>query len=110
MTSRANLLELKLDKLSWHLVWLFAFMEGITVLFLPYFSNIPDQGQISKSPALGFCLGYLGMLTVLLLVNAFSDSILKNIFAEGQVKIKRPFIASFWGAVYLSLIFSFQLH
>lgn len=104
-----NYLAIKPDKLSWHLVWLFAFMEGITVLFLPYFSNASDKAQITKSPALGFCLGYIGMLAVLLLVNAFSNSILKNISTEGQIKIKRPFICSFWGAVYLSLIFAFQM-
>lgn len=104
-----NILEIKPDKISWHLVWIFAFMEGITVLFLPYFSDISSMGQISKSPSLGFILGYIGMLAILLLVNTFSNTFLKNIFTEGQIKIKRPFISSFWGAIFLSLIFTFQL-
>ncbi|MFC1500908.1 hypothetical protein ACFL58_00455 [Elusimicrobiota bacterium] len=102
-------MKIELKKISWHLVWILACLEGITVVFLPYFTGVHEKGQIIKSPILGLFLGYIGMLAALLLINAFGKSFLRNVFAEGKIEIRKPFIVSVWGSVYLALIFLFQL-
>jgi hypothetical protein len=98
----------KINKLSWHLVWIIACLEGITVAILPYVSNIRTEEKITKPPESGLLLGYIGMLAVILLINIFSKNIFPNFFLNKHLKIRKPFLISIWGSVYLSLIFLFQ--
>ena len=93
-----------IGRLPWHLVWIIALMEGITVAILPYVSDLSSTDPVRKPLLSGFLLGYIGMAAVFLAVSFFG----KKLFPDKPVSVKHPLFASFWGGFYLFLIFLFQ--
>ena len=104
----ASGVRVEIEHLPRCLVWIVAGLEGVTVALLPYVSSLPAQGPIAKPPESGFLLGYIGMLTALLLVNACGGKLPSLNLPGGLLRIHRPWLVSIWGGLYLSLIFLFQ--
>jgi hypothetical protein len=100
--------RLEVGRLPWGLVGIVAGLEGVTVAILPYVSSLPAQGPLAKPPESGFLLGYIGMLTALLLVNGCSGKLPALGLAGGPLRINRPWLVSIWGGLYLALIFLLQ--
>lgn len=94
--------------LPWHLAWIVAALEGITVAILPYLSSLPADGPVSKPPESGLLIGYIGMLTAVLLANAFGRTAHSHRHFGRSFRIHDPLLVSLWGGVFLGLIFAFQ--
>ena len=101
-------LRLEIERLPACLVWIVAGLEGVTVALLPYVSSLPAQGPLAKPPESGFLLGYIGMLTALLLVNACGGKLPALGLPGGPLRINRPWLVSIWGGLFLALIFLLQ--
>jgi len=104
----AAALKIEIARVSWNLVWIVAAFEGITVALLPYFATLQPQEPISKPPESGFLLGYIGMLTAALLVNAFSGRIAALRAPDGPLRFRNPLLTSLWGGIFLALVFWLQ--
>jgi len=96
-------LKIEIEKLPWSLVLIAAGLEGITVSILPYAATLQSGQPISKPPETGLLLGYIGMLTAIVLANLLAGRLLGRSF-----NIHRPLIVSIWGGIFLALIFLFQ--
>jgi hypothetical protein len=101
-------LKLQIEALPWNLVWIVSAFEGITVAILPYVTTLQADQPISKPPESGLLLGYIGMLTAILMVNAFGKGALSARIPGGALRIHRPLLISIWGGVFLALVFLFQ--
>jgi hypothetical protein len=101
-------LKLQIAALPWNLVWIVSVFEGLTVAILPYVTTLHADQPISKPPGSGLLLGYIGMLTAILVVNAFAGGASSGRVPGGPLRIHHPLLISAWGAVYLALIFLFQ--
>lgn len=115
-------------KFSWHLVWLFALLEGITVPLLSLFSQEGprvDRASRTASAAVqfaafanrmlivgvyGFVIGFVGAAVVCSLLNwivfprvrvRLNDAVIVRMF--------HPLIVGIWGGVLLAVIFWIQL-
>ncbi len=101
-------MKVEISRLPWILVGISAALEGVTVAILPYVSSLPSNGPISKPPESGLLLGYIGMLTAILLVNAFGRTSISKRIAGGALHIEGAVFISLWGGLFLALIFFFQ--
>lgn len=101
-------LKLAIARLPWVLVGIAAALEGVTVAILPFVSSLPADGPVSKPPESGLFLGYVGMLTAILLVNLFGKYLSAEKFSGRLPRIHNPLLVSIWGGIYLALIFLFQ--
>lgn len=99
-------MRIAIRRLPWHLVWIVSAFEGMTVAILPYLATLQSDQPISKPPESGLLLGYIGMLTAILLANALGAR--RSIITAGTLKIHNPLYVSIWGAIFLALIFLFQ--
>ncbi|MEI6809456.1 MAG: hypothetical protein WCN95_12105 [bacterium] len=99
---------LQIERLPWLLVWIMAALEGVTVSILPYVSNLNAGEEVVKPPQSGLLLGYLGLLTAVILVNAIGSRMVNGTLAVMRFTIKKPFLISIWGSVFLALLFLFQ--
>lgn len=102
------ILKIEIPRVSWHLVWIAAAFEGITVAILPYFATLQPEQPISKPPESGFLLGYIGMFIAVGLANLLGRWTLRSRTPIAPFKIHRPLLISMWGAIFLALIFWFQ--
>ncbi len=101
-------MKVAIARLPWVLVGIAAALEGVTVAILPFVSSLPADGPISKPPESGLLLGYIGMLTVVLLINLVGRTPLSTRIAGGALHVERPFVVAIWGGLFLALIFFFQ--
>ncbi len=101
-------MKVEISRLPWILVGISAALEGVTVAILPYVSSLPSNGPISKPPESGLLLGYIGMLTAILLVNAFGRTSISKRITGGTLHIEGAVFVSLWGGLFLALIFFFQ--
>lgn len=99
---------LQIETLPWHLVWILAALEGVTVAILPYVSNLSAGEAVVKPPQSGLLLGYVGLLTAVILVNAIGSRRVAGTLAGTQFTIRKPFLISIWGSIFLALLFLFQ--
>lgn len=113
---------------SWHLVWLFAILEGITVPLLSLFSQggpRADRASRTASAAVqfaafankllvvgvyGLVIGFVGASIICLLLNRIVFPRVR-IRLNGAVIVRalRPFIVGVWGGVLLAIIFWIQV-
>lgn len=120
---------LKADvNLSWHLVWLFAILEGITVPLLSLFAQGgPRVGRASRTATLaeqfasfaskmvivgiyGLVIGFVGASVVCLLLNwIVFPRVRVRLNDAAIVRVLHPFILGIWGGVLLAVIFWIQL-
>jgi len=103
-----KVLRIEIKSLSWHLVWITAVCETVTVGLLPMFCDIRDYGRVPKSPLLGLGLGYIGTLTVMLLVTVFIRYLMSGRISDAVFRFEKPFFIAAWGGIYLALIFALQ--
>lgn len=113
--------------LSWHLVWLFALLEGITVPLVPLFAQ--SGPRVNPAPrtatgaaqfaafanrmlivgSYGFVIGFVGTLVICLLLNHIVFPRLKVKLNDAViVRVSRPIIAGVWGGALLAIIFWIQ--
>ncbi|MEE2851464.1 MAG: hypothetical protein VX424_02285 [Actinomycetota bacterium] len=114
--------------LSWHLVWLFAILEGITVPLLSVFSQGgPRVGRASRTATVaeqfvafankmliigiyGLVIGFVGASVVCLLLNWIVFPRVRIRLDDAVVvRVLHPFIVGIWGGVLLAIIFWIQL-
>jgi hypothetical protein len=119
---------LKIDvNFSWHLIWIFALLEGVTVPLVPLLSeNGPSVNSTvhNATPAAqlvvfakkmvtvgiyGMSIGFIGTLAICLLLNyiAFRNI---NIHLNNAIirQVARPLAIALWGGVLLAIIFWIQ--
>ena len=114
--------------LSWHLVWLFAILEGITVPLLSLFSQGgPRVARASRTATVaeqfvafankmlivgiyGLVIGFVGASVVCLLLNWIVFPRVRVGLNEAVIlRVLHPFIVGIWGGVLLAVIFWIQL-
>ncbi|WP_197520584.1 hypothetical protein [Mycobacterium sp. E2479] len=114
--------------LSWHLVWLFAILEGITVPLLSLFSQGgPKVGQASRTATAagqfaafasrmllvgiyGLVIGFVGASIICLLLNRIVFPKIKIRLGDAVIaRVLNPLIVGIWGGVLLAVIFWIQL-
>lgn len=108
---------------SWHLVWLFAILEGITVPLLALFSqkgprlgraaavhSVPFANQMLLVGGYGLIIGFVGASILCLLLNVIVFRRIK-VRLNGAVvsRVLHPFIPGIWGGILLAVIFWLQL-
>lgn len=101
-------MKLQVERLPWSLVGIVTAFEAITVAILPYVATLEADQPISKPPESGFLLGYIGMLTAILMVNALSGVASRVRLLDGPLQFHRQLLISIWGGVFLALVFFFQ--
>lgn len=114
--------------LSWHLVWLFAILEGITVPLLSLFAQGgPRVSRASRTATVaeqfvafankmlvvgiyGLVIGFVGASVVCLLLNwIVFPRVRIRLNDAAIVRVLHPFIVGIWGGVLLAVIFWIQL-
>lgn len=110
---------------SWHLVWLFAVLEGITVPLLALFSqrgprlgraptaavhSVPFANKMLIVGGYGLIIGFVGASILCLLLN-FIVFPRVRVRLNGEVvsRVLHPFIPGIWGGILLAVIFWLQL-
>ncbi len=112
---------------SWHLIWIFALLEGITVPLVPLFSkNGPSVNSTVHTATVaaqfvsfaknmmiigmyGISIGLIGTLMVCLLLNHIAFRIIKVHLKNAVVmRVTHPFIIGLWGGLLLAIIFWIQ--
>ena len=112
---------------SWHLIWIFALLEGITVPLVPLFSqNGPSVKSTEHTPTFathfvsfaksmmiigmyGMSIGFIGTLVVCLLLNYIAFRKIKvHLNNEVIMRVTHPFVIGLWGGLLLTVIFWIQ--
>lgn len=111
---------------SWHLIWIFALLEGITVPLVPLFTqNGPDVSttaaattaavQVAFAKAMvvigiyGACIGFIGALVVWLFSNYVVFRLVRLRLNDAIITgIARPAVFALWGGALLAVIFWIQ--
>jgi len=111
---------------SWHLVWLFALLEGITVPLVPLFLESGPSVNASAHTATGaqsvsfatrmmiigvygLSIGFVGASIICLLLNHVAFRRLKVELNDAViVRVTHPFAIGLWGGLLLALIFWIQ--
>jgi hypothetical protein len=112
---------------SWHLIWIFALLEGITVPLVPLFSqNGPSVKSTEHTPTVaahfvsfaknmmiigmyGMSIGFIGTLVVCLLLNYIAFRKIKvHLNNEVIMRVTHPFVIGLWGGLLLTVIFWIQ--
>ena len=112
---------------SWHLVWIFALLEGITVPLVPVFLK-SGPSVISSPPTAsiaaqfvsfatkmmiigiyGVSIGFIGTSIICLLLNCIGFRKIKvHLNNAVIVRVAHPFVIGLWGGLLLALIFWIQ--
>lgn len=112
---------------SWHLVWLFALLEGITVPLVPLFAQSgPKMNPAPRSATggaqflafadrmlivgfYGFIIGLVGASVICVLLNHVVFAKVKIKLNDAViVRVLHPLIAGVWGGILLAIIFWIQ--
>ncbi len=112
---------------SWHLVWLFALLEGITVPLVPLFlGNGPSVNSTAHTTTLaarflsfankmmivgiyGISIGFIGTSIVCLLLNYVALRKIKVQLNDAVVvRVPQPLVIGLWGGLLLAVIFWIQ--
>jgi hypothetical protein len=112
---------------SWHLVWLFALLEGITVPLVPLFAQSGPRVDPTPRSATGaahflafanrmlivgfygFIIGLVGTSVICVLLNHVVFARVKTELNDAViVRVLHPLIAGVWGGVLLAIIFWIQ--
>jgi hypothetical protein len=101
-------LKVQINALPFRLAWIVSAFEGLTVAILPYVATLRPEEPIAKPPESGLLLGYIGMLTAILAVNALGGRVAPARIAGRALKIHSPLVISIWGGIFLALVFFFQ--
>ena len=109
---------------SWHLIWIFALLEGITVPLVPLFSdNGPDVNSTAHTATVaarfvsfavnllvtgvyGISIGFIGTLVVCLVLNYVVFPRRKFHLTDTVImRASKPVITGLWGGLLLANIF-----
>lgn len=101
-------MRIEIKTLPWSLVPVVSALEGITVSILPFVATLQPDQPVAKPPQSGLLLGYIGMLTAILVVNSLGGPMSPVRIVDRPIKIHDPLIISIWGGFFLALVFSFQ--
>ncbi|WP_139797893.1 hypothetical protein [Mycobacterium noviomagense] len=112
---------------SWHLVWIFALLEGVTVPLVPLCfesGRSVDSSALSEAVganfvtfaenmaftgAYGMSIGFIGTLTVCLLLNYIAfRRIHAHLDSAVITRVAPPLIIALWGGLLLAVIFWIQ--
>ncbi len=96
---------LTVEKLSWHLVWIFGLLEMITV---PLVAWLPTVSSLqTKSPWQGAVVGFAGVIILFLILNSILPKLKFGMEGEKLMKIS-VLPAAIWNTLLLALIFGIQ--
>jgi hypothetical protein len=101
-------LRIEIQTLPWSLVPVVSVLEGITVSILPYVATLQPDQPVAKPPQSGLLLGYIGMLTAILVVNSLGGRMSPVRIVDRPFKFHNPLIISIWGGIFLALVFFLQ--
>jgi hypothetical protein len=112
---------------SWHLIWIFALLEGITVPLVPLFStNGPRVNSTAHTATVaaqfvsfarnmmiigmyGMSIGFIGTLIVCLLLNYIALRRIKvRLHNAVLIRVTSPLLIGLWGGLLLTSIFWIQ--
>lgn len=112
---------------SWHLIWIFALLEGITVpLVLLFSQNEPSVNSTANTRTVaaqpvsfaknimiigmnGMTIGFIGTLIVCLLLNYIVfRRVTVHLNNAVVMRVTNPFIIGLWGGLLLAIIFWIQ--
>lgn len=119
---------LKVDvNFSWHLVWLFALLEGVTVPLVPLFLKsgpraasaahnatvatrfISFANKMMIAGVYGIAIGFIGASVVCLLLNQVAFRRMKIQLNNAViVRVSHPVVVGLWGGLLLAVIFWIQ--
>jgi hypothetical protein len=113
--------------LSWHLIWIFALLEAITVPLVPlFFANGPSVNSTADTKTVaaqsvsfakimiingmyGMCIGFIGTLVVCVLLNYVAFRKVKVHLNNAVImRVTHPLIIGLWGGLLLATIFWIQ--
>src|SRR5437588_8382771 len=108
---------------SWHLVWLFALLEGVTVPLVPLFLESGPSVNSTAHTATGaqsvsfatrmmiigmygVSIGFVGASVICLLLNYVAFRKLKVELNDAViVRVAHPFVIGLWGGLLLAIVF-----
>jgi len=109
---------------SWHLIWVFALLEGVTVPLVPlFFENGPSVNSTADTATVaaqfvsfainmiiigmyGMSIGFIGTLIVCLLSNYIAFRKIRVCLNNAVImRVAHPFIIGLWGGLLLAIIF-----
>ena len=112
---------------SWHLIWIFALLEGVTVPLVPLFSeNGPSIHSTAHTATVaarsmsfakhmmiigmyGMSIGFIGTLIICLLLNHIGFRKIKVHITNAVItRLTHPFVTALWGGLLLAVIFWIQ--
>jgi hypothetical protein len=112
---------------SWHLIWIFALLEGVTVPLVPLFSengssvnSTADTETVAAQPVsfsrsmmitgtYGMSIGLTGTLIVCLLLNYIAfRKVIVRLNSAVVMRVMHPLIVGLWGGLLLAIIFWIQ--
>jgi hypothetical protein len=114
---------------SWHLIWVFALLEGLTVPLVPLFSENgpsvnPNPTAGTKTLAVqclsfaknmiiigmnGMSVGFIGTLIVCLLLNCIAfRRVMIHLNSAIVMRVTHPLVIALWGGLLLAIIFVTQ--
>jgi hypothetical protein len=111
-------------KFSWHLIWVFSLLEGITVPLVPLFSengsSVNATAGIKTLPLRylsfaknmiiigmdGMSVGFIGTLIVCLLLNYIAfRRVIVHLNGAVIMRVAHPSVIALWGGLLLAIIF-----
>jgi len=94
-----------INKISWHLIWIFGLLEMITVPLVVLLPKVFSIGV--KSPLEGALVGFLGVLVLFLIINKVLFKLRINVFYHPLISIS-ALTSAIWSMIILALIFWIQ--
>ena len=112
---------------SWHLIWIFALLEGVTVPLVPLFSENGPRAHPTPHTATvaahfvsfaknmiitgmdGMAIGFIGTLMVCLLLNYIVFRRISVYLNDAVImRVTHPVVTALWGGSLLAIIFWIQ--
>lgn len=112
---------------SWHLIWIFALLEGVTVPLVPLLSeNGPHINSTVNNATVaaqliafaqkmiiigiyGMSIGFIGVLAICLVLNYIAFRKIRVHLNNAIImRVTHPFVIGLWGGVLLAIIFWIQ--
>jgi hypothetical protein len=102
---RIPVIVLSINKISYHLIWIFGLLEMITVPMVAWLPQITSLQ--TKSPWQGAVVGFFGVVVLFLILNSMIFRL--KIRVDGEVVKKISVLpAALWNTLFLALIFGIQ--
>jgi hypothetical protein len=100
-------LTVRCEYLSWHVVWIAAIFEGLSVMLATMCMG-SAHAAFEKTVWIGFLLGYFGLFILLFLLNLFFKFKQVTIDIYTLTGLRRIYLTAIFGCIFLSSMFAVQ--